>query len=223
MPTQVPTPHLADIKEDDTNNDSDFFDLPLSDEDKDQGDPDMTDEPSDPPSSDRRHVTLPPLYGAPLWQEIPGREEAAYYHLYPSGRGGALDPERPVPLTAREYNLARLFGADARFGGDSSWVFARLHELNKADLTCAISFILNHGYEAVHGMTATQARAVLRQQEWTPEAIRQQLYPQVSRRIRNSPSYWAKARRSAFTMIKNIGCPHVFMTYSPDDLGNTHI
>ena len=139
-------------------------------------------------------VTLPPLDGTVMWNDAPGREEATHFTLFPTGEGGFKDPTRPVKLTLREYIFARLYSADFRWGQDSAWVFARLHQLNREDMDNSIMFILNHGYAAVKDFNAGSVRKTLQRVDYVPDEVRKHLYPQIGQRIRNSSSYWRKVR-----------------------------
>ncbi|CAF4347503.1 unnamed protein product, partial [Adineta steineri] len=49
-------------------------------------------------------------------------EPLAFPHLFPDGKG-SYDEERLVDLKWKEYCKARLFSADSRFAGDSSYIF----------------------------------------------------------------------------------------------------
>jgi hypothetical protein len=150
--------------------------------------------PADPLKPSTPKVTLPPLDGTVMWNDAPGREEATHFTLFPTGEGGFKDPTRPVKLTLREYIFARLYSADFRWGQDSAWVFARLHQLNREDMDNSIMFILNHGYAAVKDFNAGSVRKTLQRVDYVPDEVRKHLYPQIGQRIRNSSSYWRKVR-----------------------------
>ena len=191
----------------------------VSSEDDDAYDDNVNKKPNNP--SKHPQVTLPPLQNEDvMWNDAQGREEAGHFNLFPDGKGGHNDPTRPRQLTLREYLAAKLFSSDKRWSQDAAWVFARLHQLNREDMNKSIMFILNHGYASVSDMTADNVLNLILQRKWVPEDVRQHLYPQVGQRIRNSPQFWRNVRRRALTMIKNLGCPHFFMTLSPNDLGD---
>ena len=78
------------------------------------------DDPRDYPGYQKKCITLPPLSNeSVMWNDVPGREEAAHFCLFPDGSGGFSDLNRPVKLTLREYVGSRLFGEDVRWSLES--------------------------------------------------------------------------------------------------------
>ncbi|CAF1487611.1 unnamed protein product, partial [Adineta ricciae] len=69
-----------------------------------------------------------------IWQVEPFLEERAYPWLYPYGKGGEADPERPLTINLRDYYKLRLKSADNRWQADPTWIFRALNILQRDDL-----------------------------------------------------------------------------------------
>lgn len=90
---------------------------------------------------------------------FPKVEEGSYPHLFPDGKGGEKDPNRPIPETTREYIQARLRVKNSPFQADKSWPFRSLLNLSKSDLMRAIRFVQNKA--ASKGKTDITSRELL--------------------------------------------------------------
>ncbi len=76
----------------------------------------------------------------PTWQIEPYLEEKGYPWLYPHGKGGEADPERPVVINYRDYYKQRLKSADNRWQKDLTWIFHALNLLQREDLGKSVNY-----------------------------------------------------------------------------------
>ena len=81
------------------------------------------------------------------WQVEPYLEESTYPWLYPNGKGGEADPERPLALTIRDYYKQRLKSVDNRWQKDPTWIFRSLNLLQREDLRKAVNYQVKKKYE----------------------------------------------------------------------------
>jgi hypothetical protein len=83
----------------------------------------------------------------PTWQIEPYLEEKCYPWLYPDGKGGEADPERPLQINARDYYKQRLKSSDNRWQKDPTWIFRALNLLQREDLRKSVNYHARKKYE----------------------------------------------------------------------------
>ena len=76
----------------------------------------------------------------PVWKIQSGMEECTFPWLYPTGEGGELDIQRPIPLKCRDYYKLRLMSADKRWKLDCIWIFRAMNLIQREDLCAAVNY-----------------------------------------------------------------------------------
>jgi hypothetical protein len=66
--------------------------------------------------------------------------------LYPNGKGGEADPERPIVINLRDYYKNRLKCVDNRWQKDPTWIFRALNLLQREDLRKSVNYHAKRKY-----------------------------------------------------------------------------
>ncbi|CAF4183426.1 unnamed protein product, partial [Adineta steineri] len=133
----------------------------------------------------------------PTWQIEPYLEEKCYPWLYPLGKGGEADPERPIAISLRDYYKLRLKSSDNRWQKDPTWVFRALNMLQREDLRKSVNYHAKRKYR--------------------DGKMCYLIYPDIGVVIRGSAAYWAKARRHLRSMYATLGKPFIFLSINLQD------
>ncbi|CAF4756789.1 unnamed protein product, partial [Rotaria sp. Silwood2] len=115
-------------------------------------------------------------------------EERCYPWLYPHGKGGEADPERPLQINLRDYYKQRLKSADNRWQKDPTWIFRALNLLQREDLCRSVNYHFSCSNASDIGMV-----------------------------IRGSSAFWDKARRHLRSMYATLGKPFIFLSINLQD------
>ncbi|CAF4997261.1 unnamed protein product, partial [Rotaria sp. Silwood1] len=133
----------------------------------------------------------------PIWEIEPYLEEKSYPWLYPEGKGGEADPERPLQISIRDYYKQRLKSSDNRWQKDPTWIFRALNLLQRQDLCRSVNYHAKKKYQ--HGKLCYQ------------------IYPDIGMVIRGSSAFWEKARRHLRAMYATLGKPFIFLSINLQD------
>jgi hypothetical protein len=132
----------------------------------------------------------------------------AFPYLFPNGTNG-IDKFRKIQITPLDYFQQRIMSNDPRFKGVSEFLFYALSVIDKWKIKQSV---------AVIGSLRTQANCE------NNEELLQQIgvdNPQIiMRNIRGSSSYRKKYGSDLIAMIKQLGIPTFFFTFSYDDLNS---
>ncbi|CAF4302560.1 unnamed protein product [Rotaria sp. Silwood2] len=131
------------------------------------------------------------------WQVEPYLEESTYPWLYPNGKGGEADPERPLALTIRDYYKQRLKFVDNRWQKDPTWIFRSLNLLQREDLRKAVNYQVKKKYE--NGKLCYL------------------IYPDIGSVLRGTSAFWVKAKRHLRSMYATLGKPFIFFSINLQD------
>lgn len=125
-------------------------------------------------------------------------EELAWVKLFPEGTNG-LKEDRPVSITPLDYYQTRIMSNKKRFQNNEYLFYAlSIVELCKAQQNVSVC-------------------AKLRQNGAQPNDVVQNVHLMM-RNIRGTSSYWHKAFTDLLAMVKNLGPPHWYLTFSCNDL-----
>ncbi|CAF4551833.1 unnamed protein product, partial [Rotaria socialis] len=133
----------------------------------------------------------------PTWQIEPYLEEKCYPWLYPHGKGGEADPERPLQINTRDYYKQRLKSSDNRWQKDPTWIFRALNLLQREDLRKSVNYHARKKYE--------------------DGKMCYLIYPDIGMVIRGSSAFWEKARRHLRSMYATLGKPFIFLSINLQD------
>ena len=141
-----------------------------------------------------------------------GNEAKCFPVLFPSGRN-TFDEKRGLQLTLARYFNIRLMNADNRFAKDTNYIFycQYLSELKQVIDKTQISMrksIKSGSNNSTSVTEAVQNTSDLKTLIRKDEALRF-LQP-----IRGTPSYWEGAQKDLFAMLRQLGIPTWFCSFS---------
>lgn len=142
----------------------------------------------------------------------PGNEAKAFPYLFPSGKYSWND-ERSEKITLSRYFNNRLMNADNRFAKDTSYIFFSqyLSELNQVIEKTQISIrksVTKIGSGKLVTTDMLQDPGTLSKLLRNDEALR------FMQPIRGTPAYWSAAQKDLFAMLRQLGIPTWFCSFS---------
>ena len=141
-----------------------------------------------------------------------GNEAKTFPYLFPSGQN-TWNENRDIRITLCRYFHNRLMNADNRFARDSNYIFFSqyMSELNQVIEKTQIS-VRKSFAKTTTGKTVTpemlQDPILLSKMINKDEAIR------FMQPIRGTPAYWQSAQKDLFAMLRQIGIPTWFCSFS---------
>ncbi|CAF4806823.1 unnamed protein product [Rotaria socialis] len=133
----------------------------------------------------------------PTWHIEPYLEEKSHPWLYPQGKGGEADPERPLDINLRDYYKQRLKSSDNRWQKDPAWSFRALNLLQREDLRKSVNYHARKKYQ--------------------DGKMCYLIYQDVGTAIRGSSVFWDKSRRHLRSMYATLGKPFIFLSINLQD------
>ncbi|KAF9817320.1 hypothetical protein SFRURICE_010779 [Spodoptera frugiperda] len=125
-------------------------------------------------------------------------EELCWYFFFPDGKNG-FGEIRDIAITALDYFQARIMGKDNRFKRNDYLFFAlSVVEYFKAKASVSVSCRMKQG-------------------EHTPQGLVDNMHLTM-RNIRGSAAYWKRCCAELIAMVRSLGPPTWFLTFSCNDL-----
>jgi hypothetical protein len=122
-------------------------------------------------------------------------EEKVWFDLFPMGNCGLTDSDRLVKISTLDYFQTRLMSKNLKYQQNSEYLFYALHqfelERSNSNINILCKNIDNSFVNKLH---------------------------MIERNIRGTQSYWAEAHSDLSAMIRAIGSPTFFCTFSANDL-----
>ncbi|XP_071153640.1 uncharacterized protein [Mytilus edulis] len=145
-----------------------------------------------------------------------GNEAMSFPVQFPEGSFGSYDAKRLVPLTRSRYFHARLFNADTRFSGDTSYIFYAqyLSELEQVISKVSIALRKSSGKDKTGNIIT--ARMLTDKNQLKRLLTTDQGYKFMTP-IRGTPPYWQATLRDLMASIRQLGIPTWFATFSAAD------
>uniref|UniRef100_A0A669ED35 ATP-dependent DNA helicase n=2 Tax=Oreochromis niloticus TaxID=8128 RepID=A0A669ED35_ORENI len=146
----------------------------------------------------------------------PHLEAMAFPVQFPTGQN-TLDEKRRLKLTPSAYFKSRLFNIDARFAKDTNYLFFSqfVTEIHLANSSMTIQLrkgktMTKDGRKITSGMlqSKTEVEKLVRNKD----AIR------FMQPLRGTPAYWQKTTKDLFSMLRQIGTPQFFVTFSAAEM-----
>uniref|UniRef100_A0A669AV05 ATP-dependent DNA helicase n=1 Tax=Oreochromis niloticus TaxID=8128 RepID=A0A669AV05_ORENI len=146
----------------------------------------------------------------------PHLEAMAFPVQFPTGQN-TLDEKRCLKLTPSAYFKSRLFNIDARFAKDTNYLFFSqfVTEIHLANSSMTIQLrkgktMTKDGRKITSGMlqSKTEVEKLVRNKD----AVR------FMQPLRGTPAYWQKTTRDLFSMVRQIGTPQFFVTFSAAEM-----
>lgn len=141
-----------------------------------------------------------------------GNEAKTFPYLFPSGHN-SWNEERDIRITLGRYFHNRLMNADNRFAKDSNYIFFSqyMSELNQVIEKTQISIRKSFGKTST-GKKVTPE--MLQDPNTLSKMINKDEALRFMQPIRGTPSYWQTAQKDLFAMLRQIGIPTWFCSFS---------
>ncbi|XP_065942676.1 uncharacterized protein [Magallana gigas] len=142
----------------------------------------------------------------------PGNEAKTFPYHFPSGNF-SFDEQRDKRLTLARYFNNRLMNADNRFAKDTNYIFFSqyLSELNqvieKTQISIRKTISLNEKGKAINS-------DMLRNPEILSKLLRNDEAIRFMQPIRGTPAYWSAIQKDLFAMLRQLGIPTWFCSFS---------
>uniref|UniRef100_A0A669C7Z1 ATP-dependent DNA helicase n=1 Tax=Oreochromis niloticus TaxID=8128 RepID=A0A669C7Z1_ORENI len=167
--------------------------------------------------TDNTYCVAPAERNSPVsFFRTPHLEAMAFPVQFPTGQN-TLDEKRRLKLTPSAYFKSRLFNIDARFAKDTNYLFFSqfVTEIHLANSSMTIQLrkgktMTKDGRKITSGMlqSKTEVEKLVRNKD----AIR------FMQPLRGTPAYWQKTTRDLFSMVRQIGTPQFFVTFSAAEM-----
>ncbi|CAF3550567.1 unnamed protein product [Rotaria socialis] len=157
------------------------------------------------------------------WEIEPYLEEKCYPWLYPNGKHGEADPERPISIDLRECYKQRLKSCGNRWQKDPTWIFRARNILQRQDLCKSVNYHAKR--KDVDGkmcylIYAGKYRLLIIKIIYLLHNEINAVYLNMLDKgmvIRGSAAFWAKARRHPRSMYATLGKPFIFLSDNLQD------
>ena len=143
-------------------------------------------------------------------------ESMAFPVQFPDGTN-TFDEEREVKLPPSRYFHTRLFNVDNRFAKDANYLFFAQFTNEIYQAKASISIQLRKSKP--HGKDGRKFNSsMLRNKQQMHEMIKKNEVTRFMEPLRGTPAYWEKTMRDLFAMLRQIGTPTFFCTFSAAEM-----
>ena len=147
---------------------------------------------------------------------IPKLEAMAFPVQFPTGQN-TLDEVRAIKLSPSKYFNARLFAADTRFASDQSYLFFAQFVTETHLATGSMSIQMRKGKSsAKDGRRITNK--MLQDKCELERLIQDRDATRFMQPLRGTPAYWDKTLKDLNAMLRQIGKPTFFLTFSAAEM-----
>mgnify|MGYP007048517364 FL=1 len=114
-----------------------------------------------------------------------------------------MNADREVRLTNQQYIQQRMFNINPRYANFLSWVYAATGFLEMKQMTNNISISMQRGVPSTRedGRTEYKLESAF----------------SVMQNVKNTPTYWSKAKMKLLAKLENLGPFHFFFSLSAAD------
>ncbi|XP_061154317.1 uncharacterized protein LOC133167487 isoform X2 [Syngnathus typhle] len=148
--------------------------------------------------------------------KTPKLEAMAFPVQFPSGQN-TLDEERPIKLTPSKYFKTRLCCVDERFARDPTYLFFAQFVTEIYQATSSMSIQLRKGKPFTRdGRRITNA--MLQDKRQVEKLVRSKDAVRFMTPLRGTPAYWERTTKDLFAMIRQLGTPTFFCTFSAAEM-----
>ena len=127
-----------------------------------------------------------------------------------------FNERRDNKLSPSRYFNSRIFSADNRFAQNPEYIFFALYATEVQQIHDNISIALRRGKtKTADGREITAS--MLRDHDEVKQLIRRDEGYKFLAKIRGTPAYWDKSKKDVFAMIRQLGIPTFFITFSAAD------
>ena len=148
--------------------------------------------------------------------EIVLKMEAKCFPIEFPDASNTFNEHREDKLSPSRYFNARIFSADNRFARNPEYIFFALYATEVQQIWDNISIALRRGNtKTTDGREITAS--MLTDREEVKKLIRRDEGYKFLAKIRGTPAYWEKSKKGVFAMIRQLGIPTFFVTFSAAD------
>ena len=134
---------------------------------------------------------------------------------FPDGSNTNVE-KREQKLSSSRYFNSRLFSADNRFARNPEYIFFALYATEVEQIHSNVSIAMRIGTSNTSsGEKITPS--MLSDHEQVKKIIQRDEGYRFLAHIRGTPAYWEKSKRDLFAMIRQLGIPTYFLTFSAAD------
>ncbi|XP_042073265.1 uncharacterized protein LOC106633021 isoform X3 [Haplochromis burtoni] len=147
---------------------------------------------------------------------VPKLEAMAFPVQFPTGQN-TLDEARQVKLSPSMYFNTRLFSADTRFATDQSYLFFAQFVTETHMATNSMSIQLRKG-KAITKDGRKISNRMLQNKDEVEKLINNKDATRFMKPLRGTPAYWEKALKDLHAMVRQLGKPTFFLTFSAAEM-----
>ena len=143
-------------------------------------------------------------------------EATSFPGLFPLGKNTFQQP-RETKLSLSKYFNARLLSADLRFAQNAQYIFFAQYAKELDQMLSGISIAMRKGAtKTKEGRRITAD--MLQDREQLTQIVKSDTGYRHFESLRGSPAYWKKTMNDLFAMIRQLGLPTFFVTFSSGEL-----
>ena len=124
--------------------------------------------------------------------------------------------KRKQKISLSRYFNSRLFSADNRFARNPEYIFFALYTKEVAQFHSSVSIAIRTGSTKTAGGEEITA-SMLRDRNQVKKLIQRDEGYRFMKQIRGTPAFWEQTKRDLFAMIRQLGIPTFFVTFSAAD------
>ena len=143
------------------------------------------------------------------------QEMKVFPYLFPEGING-FDQKRNTKLGLGRYFNARLFSKDNRFASDPQYIFFSQYLTELNNINSSISIAMRKG-TTKPGEIKKVTAGMITDRSQRDKILNSDKGYKFLKTIRGSPAYWQKCLRDLFAMLKQLGIPTWFCSFSAAD------
>ncbi|CAM4490552.1 unnamed protein product [Leuciscus chuanchicus] len=149
--------------------------------------------------------------------KIPKLESMAFPVQFPDGKNTFDEPGRAKHVSPSRYFNSRLFSIDNRCAKDTNYIFFAqfVTEMNMA--TSSMSIQLRKGKPMTRDGRRINCSMLQDKQELEKLVINKEA-TRFMQPLRGTPAYWEKSLRDLFAMLRQLGTPTFFCTFSAAEM-----
>lgn len=135
--------------------------------------------------------------------------------LFPDG-ASTLKEQREVNISPKRYFNARLLSYDTRFAQNAEYIFFAQYTTELYEILSSISIAMRKGSKRTStGRVITSS--MLQNKETLHQILTKDDGYYFMKKIRGTPAYWECAMRDLFAMVRQLGIPTWFCSFSAAD------
>ncbi|XP_052680033.1 uncharacterized protein LOC128160727 [Crassostrea angulata] len=135
-------------------------------------------------------------------------EGQAFPIHFPNGKKTYTD-KRNTKISMKRYFNSRLFSSDHRFASDPEYIFFAQYTAELEEIFSSVSIAMRKSVDLSHLTSST----FLDSSKMKKMLKKDECY-RFLQAVRGSPAYWEKTMRDLFAMLKQLGIPTFFITFS---------